>query len=309
MATTRPELLHVLQPVWHRWVDRTSRELLQGMTGEVLRRHSAPFTLNDLQELLLPGLAALGVAGECVPLMGADAATLRRLRERLRRGIHVPLLRFAPEDPASDGTDATGEAGDDAGHSLIACTVIAPGEEATLAEAVQHCTHALRMCRARHVGSRSARVRAVLLRWVAFATAMPERIVTAEEADRERREQAASFLELLAGRKRDPIAVRLRHAARYLRAGAVETSLFHVRDAALRALHLPQIAQTALLSREDVPLSDLQRRELIYLARAGTRELRVLAARRLRCEPAADAQTTCEQLRAATDLWVRRAAR
>lgn len=308
MAATGPELLQILQPIWSRWAGPITQEMVQGMTGEVLQRQAAPFTLHDLQERLLPGLQALGAACECVSLIGADANMLRSLQKRLRRGIHVPLLHFAPEEPASHTTDATGKAQDDAEHLLIACTTIAPGEQAILARTMQEYTHALRVRRARRLGSRRARVRAVLLRWSAFATAMPERILTAEETDREQRQHAAAFLEMLAGRKRDPLAVRLRRAARHLRAGAVETALFHVRDAALRALHLPPVAQTALLSPEDLPLNDLQRRELIYLARAGTRELRVLAARRLRCDPATDAQTTCEQMRSSTDLWVRRAA-
>ena len=53
-------------------------------------------------------------------------------------------------------------------------------------------------------------------------------------------------------------------------------------------------------------LSDAERRDLIYLARAGTRDLKILAAYRLwheREQP--DAAHTLEQLRYNADAWVR----
>ncbi|HLV81971.1 MAG TPA: hypothetical protein VKT32_16905, partial [Chthonomonadaceae bacterium] len=68
----------------------------------------------------------------------------------------------------------------------------------------------------------------------------------------------------------------------------------------------PAVAQEALLSPPAEPLSDIARRELIYLARAGTRDIKVLAARRLQPEKRhADARSTLEQLAYDLDPWVR----
>ena len=83
--------------------------------------------------------------------------------------------------------------------------------------------------------------------------------------------------------------------------------LHYLRVAVIEALTLPVAIQNALLSDPKVTgLSDPERRELIYLARAGTRDLKILAARRLAGEiHYPDAQNTLNQLRYDSDPWVR----
>jgi len=57
-------------------------------------------------------------------------------------------------------------------------------------------------------------------------------------------------------------------------------------------------------------LTDLERRDLIYLARSGPPMLKVLAADRLRAERSRnDAKHTLEQLQFDPNFWVRMAAR
>jgi hypothetical protein len=75
-------------------------------------------------------------------------------------------------------------------------------------------------------------------------------------------------------------------------------------------LHLPHAQASAILAPSERPLTHPERSELIYLARAGTRDLKALAARRLTyARSCSDAERTLEQLLNDTDPLVRGAAR
>jgi hypothetical protein len=171
-------------------------------------------------------------------------------------------------------------------------------------------THALILRRAQRKGQRRANIQAALRRWIAFAAAYPERIPTTGPDDAPVRAYAADFLREIIGKKRDPVANRLRRAAEAFAAADIESALFSLRTAVLLDLHLPALAQRALLSPPSQPLTDVERREMVYLARAGTRDMKALAARRLETERGhSEADSTLEQLGYDPDDWVRAAAR
>ncbi len=163
-------------------------------------------------------------------------------------------------------------------------------------------------------GTRRAGARDALLRWLAFASACPERALTHNAADLPRRLEAAAFLREIGGETRAPFAARLRQAGKTLaRARSqndIAAALLTMREAVLREMQMPLAMQRALLSSPDLPLGEVERRELIYLARAGTRDLKTLAARRLGAERHhADARSTLDQLAYDADAWVRAASK
>jgi hypothetical protein len=170
-------------------------------------------------------------------------------------------------------------------------------------------THGLTLRRARRQGQRAANIRAALLRGLAFAAAYPQRALSAAPEDAPIRELAAGFLREIVGRRRDPAAVRLRRAAEGYVEGEVQTAWAALREAVLLELRLPAAAQIALLSPSDVRLEEVACRELVYFARAGTREIRVMAARRLRAERhRPEARRALAPLVYDPDPWLRAAA-
>lgn len=346
-----------------------SAAFVAGMTGGTIRAPGESPTFTDLQALLIPGLASLGVHAELAPLPEEDVALQRQLHERLRRGIPIPVFAFAitkstdalsESRMVTDNTDDTDKvssvrpSGSTPSDSALFVTerqekgydpclsvssVIqtefgpmtrqglvvrieaesgpvvwreADGEEkqADLEGLRAAFSHLLRVRREARKGGRRGGVQAALLRWLAFADAFPERVLSADAENAYQRKEAAAFLGEVAGKKRDPVAIRLRRAAaRFAEAqspGDVQDALYRLREAVLLDLRLPAVAQKALLSPATEPLSDIARRELIYLARAGTRDIKVLAARRLQPERHhADARSTLEQLAYDPDAWVR----
>ena len=150
---------------------------------------------------------------------------------------------------------------------------------------------------------------AAINRAVVFALAYPDRFITRGEADAGARGDAAQFLAEAAGKLRDPVSLRWRQAAERLAAGEVDAALDRLYDAMLRGLGLPEPVYGALAQAADSPLTSLQRRELIYLARAGIRDLKVLAICRLASAArSTDVLHTLESLARTTDPFVRAAA-
>lgn len=330
--------------VWEaaRWLlpPGLSPAFAQGMTGEVWRTRTEPPTFTDLTHLLLPGLAALGIYAEIRPLPEEDAAARRALRERLRYDIPVPALAFdgdvtlrafpqnlerllaghdartPQEEPPDPRLSRQGvvTAVETAAERRIVWYDAADRETQTPVEAFRaDFALLLRLRRVQRHGTRSARNRAALMRGLAFTAARPERLPTLSETDAPVRAQAAAFLSEVVGKRRDPVAVRLRRAATHFEQARTpaewQAGLLSLREALLLDLHLPAVVQTALLSPAETPLSDIERRELIYLARAGTRDIRILAARRLGSERHhQDACNTLHQLRYDADPWVRASA-
>lgn len=314
-----------------------SPAFVAGMTGGVARAVEETPAFSDIDALLLPGLAALGIRAELAPLPEEETALLRFLNERLRRGVPVPVFAFAedavdsvPGPPqAEELIDA--ENGEEVSHDVRLGPMTQQGLAQSIRrgdapiiwrnrddqEAEENCsafrtrfTHALRLLRAKGPGQRRANIQSALLRWLAFSAAFPEQLPTADVKNRLVLGRAAAFLREVAGRKRSPVTTRLRRAAECFGHARTEedihAALHILKEAVLLDVRLPALAQEALLSPPHEPLSDLARRELIYLARAGTRDIKTLAARRLVSERRhPDVRATLDQLTYAPDTWVR----
>lgn len=255
------------------------------------------------------------------------------LRERLWRGVAVPVFAFeSAEEPSTSEGEASaanaapvfssdakllrqyfvvGETRMDGGRIFWQD---AAGQETflPLTELRTLATHLLRLRKATTKGGIRENYRSALLRWIAFADATPHRALTLRQEDAAHRQLAADFLREIAGKQRTVFTTRLRHAAVHF-AEAEDAFTLAAAYEALRAalfyeLRLPAIVQQALLSPPTEPLNDIARRELIYLARAGTMEMRTLAVRRLQSERHhSDALHTLEQLVYDSHGWVRAA--
>jgi hypothetical protein len=229
----------------------------------------------------------------------------------------VPLWAFDTEEPEvvvrqALVTDVALRSG--AGDAVTIATSDGRIEVVTAAVVRQRYTHALLLRRHKAKGAIRANRQAALARWVAFEAAFPERVIGVKEADAPERAMAAEFLHLSAGGRHDRASNLLRRAAALLAtpddAESISQAFELLREHLCLTLHLPHAQTHAVLAPPDSPLSDPQRSELIYLARAATRDLKVLAARRLTHERShSDAERTLEQLLHDPDPLVRGAAR
>ncbi|HLV80832.1 MAG TPA: hypothetical protein VKT32_11145, partial [Chthonomonadaceae bacterium] len=261
-----------------------STAFVSGMTGGVIRASGDTPTFTDLQSLVIPGLASLGIHAELLPFPQENQRLQRLLRERLLRGVPVPVLAFESPDSLSESPISTEntedtdkpslpsfpplqateisaerrkEEGDESvssgiqtasGQGLIVQigaeggTIIrqeADGAETQTALEGLHAvfTHLLRIRKEERRGRRWAGIQAALMRWLAFAEAYPQRLPGADESDAHRLAEAAAFLLEAAGRKRDPVAIRLRRAAaRFAEArspAGVQEAIHRLREALL----------------------------------------------------------------------------
>ncbi|MDE2125000.1 MAG: hypothetical protein KGJ62_00225 [Armatimonadetes bacterium] len=297
-----------------------------GFTGRCLLRPGYPLHATDILRLLAPGLAALGaeVRFEEMPCRTARLETaLHRLRQR---GRSITLLRFESERTGSgDPLDEDPEIRN--GRNLVRCglltgeaLVLSHGSEAAWQCVTAPCdapvnlaganlrrsfTHFAWFVRSRHRGVRRNAVRLALLRWLAFLCARPDRSRIGSGA--------AAFLLAAAGHRRDRPAQLLRSAAQRLGSAQsqaeIAAGLAFLREGVIRDLRLPALAQSALLQPHDTELTPLQRREMIYLARAGTPDIRVICAQRLAPEwRHSDVLATLSSLQETGDLWLKQAA-
>lgn len=320
-----------------------SPALFAGMVGETVRTTGASPTLEDFRTQFVPGLNALGISAELIPMPATPHHLRRLLAERLRYAVPVPLLRFDdtvqavrldPETSSEGAVDVSETPAErlshyvDTGVRRLARAAIvrglsgndvireglSPRRRQTLDAPVTalrpRFSHVIRLRATEARGHRLANILSALLRGEAFADAFPQRALTEKRRDAERRVLAAEFLAEIAGTKRDPASVRLRRASAAFESASVPSHLAearsHVREAIFLAMRLPSNIQRALLLPPDLSLSGVERRELIYLARAGTLFLKILATRRLSFLPASpDICRTLEQLAFDRHSWVR----
>jgi hypothetical protein len=280
--------------------------LLWGITGEALRREDDAPTLADLKTLVLPGLEALGVRARLCPLPEDESEFRRRVAERLRHGVRVPLIEVSlPKETGNFDEDAEFDPADEArivGGRLLDTVPSSGAEFAT--EALL-----LVLTRAAIKGRQSANRDAVLLRWLAWALAYPERILTQNEIDSFRREQGAAFLAYLAGKQHTAFHNHLRRSSGVFRNGVIENAFEELRTAILPRSNLPAPMLLPLMETHR-NLIATERRELIYLARAGTLLLKILAVCRLKSQcDHPEVRSLLRQLRSDPHLWVRDAAR
>jgi hypothetical protein len=171
-------------------------------------------------------------------------------------------------------------------------------------------THALRVKRAPQSGTNRKNLNAALLRWIVFMDIYSIRAVASAPSDQAARAEAAAFLLEASGKSRSKPANRLRQAAAAFMNADPDQARMHLRTAVFLNLRLSIAVTEALTLPLSEPLNGIECRELIYLARAGTRDLKALAARRLvpeRHRP--DVGATLSQLADDPDACVRAAVR
>ncbi len=321
------DILHCLEPVIPKSVSQAYR---QGMVGACVSGAGVPILARDIWAMFLPGLPALGLQGEMVSL--TPTTVVATLRERLRYGVPVVLFGFSgfltpqeaePTDLNAEQTELEEEEWEEPTVTRIAQVIgitqqgaicwQEPNAEPCISSPEQICTlfsHILRVMRAAEKGGKRDNIRKAILRWVAFAAAFPERLPSDSVLDTPVLEAAQAFLREVAGRQKTPIPLRWKYAADCFAEGWVPDALDWLREAVLREVHLHPTLIEVLLSPDTDALTDIQRRELIYLARAGQPALRALAAERLLLEiDRDDAYRTLEQLCYDPSYWVRAIAR
>jgi hypothetical protein len=300
---------------------------VQGMTGACLVGSEVPVLARDLWAMFLPALPALGLKGELLSLSPTDL--LSRLRERLARRVPVVMFGFSgflsPTSEPSEQGETEREGGEWEEPHLVCMGTVerlttegnvvwyevdGTTQEATPEEVCRQFSHFLRLTKTVKKGHRRENIRHAILRWVAFSAAFPERIPTEGGRDAAVRLSSEAFLREIAGKMRTPVALRWRYAADCFSEEDVPQALDYLREAALRELHLPPSLYRALLDPDPKPLDGAERRELIYLARAGIPHLRTLAAERLLLEvDNEEVWRTLEQLCYDPSYWVRSVAR
>jgi hypothetical protein len=269
--------------------------------------------LSDLELMVLPGLRLFGLDARLTT--AADPESLARSGQCHGRPTAFFGLSALPTHPADD-EDIQPEPGYP-DPLIVKCAVVAsegvrslrrvhwlvsPGAEPVLS-LPEAAAWALVSTRKRRPAGRSFdHTTGVLMRWSAFAAASPERVITGRNTAQ--LEAMAAFLTQCCGRSRAPWATRLRRAADAFGVGDVGGAMDSVRDAGLMRLGLAAAARNALLSSG--PLLGTAKRELIYLVRAGTDELKALAAQRLLADVVShDIRLTLQQLAHSPNAWLR----
>jgi hypothetical protein len=295
-----------------------------GVTGEVIRGSGQVPIASDLTHLLIPGLAALGVEAHLMPLPPEDANL-----ERFLTGSDAAVLlfgfgaslEFLPPEEIDDATPLPRDADPAITAQARFVEVTANGlswqnadgavERAEAATLRTRFSHVLSLEKSGTKGLRRRRsLQSALHRWLAWQAAYPERAPREADLTDPACGLAAGFLAEAVGTRHDFVSNRLRYAARCFEAAQIERAFAWLQEAALAEWQLPAATAEALLAAPDLPLADVLRRELIYLARAGTPTLKTLAARRLTPEcHHPDARKTLHQLCFDRDPWVRAAAR
>ena len=319
---------------------RLTDTYVQGATGGVLRPASFPLFYSDVGNWLLPGLAACGLDAACHELPDTEPELAAWLRPFLQRGRTLPLLRFAPPEtfPAApndaEGAVPTAKTNTEAelaappadtallrqgllvrldASSRSAMLRDTTGQEQTLSlsQMWAEFSQALTCRKSVNALPRREQVPGLLRRWAVFAASHPERI-TFTEQNTPLRLLCASFLHHLAGKGRSPIDIRLRRVSSLLATAQenaeIEEAFHLLREIVCFQLDLPVPIQNALLAPQSEVLTEAECRELIYLARAGTRDVKILALHRLRWETQrSDARRTLDALRYDPDAWARAA--
>jgi hypothetical protein len=314
----------------------TTDPFFLGILGFLFQSRSLRAIYADLQALALPGLAAFGIDAEIVSLPETPDG-LAALLQSLPQSGGVPLYRFAGEpfqkEDQNEDAEPAGEPDNDAASHLAEQDLGRTLERAGLfiearpdgvvwqdATGQAHTDtppdlraafpRAVRLTRGTPRATRRGSLVAAVQRVVIYSLGFPDRVLTGEDADGDRRELAAQFFREAAGKQRDPISLRWRQAGDLLADGRVTAALDRLYDAAIRTLNLPDPVFEILTAAPGASLTNMQRRELIYLARAGNQELKVLAAHRLANDQwSVSVRQTLDQLATAPDPLVRAAAR
>lgn len=340
MEHTRDDFWSVWQATERLIPARLSRAFLRGITGGALRSSFSPLLHSDLPCWLIPGLAACGIQAELVPFSEDAAASVQWLHEQLRRRTPIPLFAFAvppsnvEEEKASPVTNKSKHARDftdnikapDVDTELTAQALVVAIEMSELlltlqsqdgtlqslpiSEAFASYTHSLTLQRGSFRRERGLNRQQAIRSWTLFACAFPDRIIGSGAEDANHRALAGEFWRLLAGKERSALATRLRSIAKQFEHAThpkdIASALEVLYQLACASYDLPPKVDNALRAPTNAVLTEMERRELIYLCRAGTRDLKILAAHRLHFEREyPDARATLQQLQYDAEAWVR----
>jgi hypothetical protein len=303
--------------------DRFSPEMKMGLLGApLLIGKGSELRLSDLNLLVLPGFAALGLNAsihlvdtlgaltECIDRRSTPHALFTLNTFPIKAGLFpddVDAVEPITEtDPIVVDQSVVIYQADSEPYPLFWRRSPKSGLMGQPPAFESRFWALLTLKRASRSGRRSANVTAALLRWAAFAAANSDRLVSAEDTDQIG--LAASFLSECCRSGRTPADTRLRRAAGALRTADVDEAFAFLKQAVLIRMGLTAALQKALNRPVSDPLTDMERRELIYLARAGAPELKVLAVHRLasdyNCDHP-DVRSTLRQMRYDGNVWVR----
>ncbi len=168
---------------------------------------------------------------------------------------------------------------------------------------------AIKLRRAAKKGGVQENREATIRRWCAFNIAYPERSSFFKRDSSADSERAAEFLKATAAKRQDRFAINCIQAASALEKSDTLGAQRILFETALRSLNLPQRLFATLCASPDFSLHPAELRELLYLARAGTRYLRLFALHRLSGEAhVREVKLTIETLVFCSDPLVRAAA-
>lgn len=264
------------------------------IAADLLVGSAYPITYSDVTLLVLPGFGALGLKASLVPAAELDTVRSNAVAATLLFEAAPPVL---PDEPELE-PEAVLELTRDPRVISAGPGSIEPGDDgAEFALVLQNAPS----------GHRSQNLTAALMRWSAFASACPERLITANDGDPI--EGVIRFFGEIVGQSQSPMRTRLRRAIASLNDREISDAFRWIKEAGLIAVEAPVSVREALLCPADVYLTDIERRDLIYVARSGSPELKTLAVARLAVErERSDARNTLAQLRWDECYWVRKAA-
>lgn len=274
-------------------------DVVSGLLGTCITRTDEPLYFADLQLEVLPGLEGLAIQPLLHPLPTQPTPShLLKLRGK-RCKLLLVFAQAEEHDPPIDPEteEPFPPPGPYADAPLLMLQELSLDLEK---EAVYSLTTRLKersseslplfffllsFRRASSRGPLAAHLLKALQRLAAFSVAFPNRLFTLSPLDSHKRQTLCTFLYRLAGKKKHKLANRLRWAAEALEKAKTEAdkqeALYWLYEAACLSYHLAPSAEEALLSPPLKPIPPLQQKELLYLVRAGTAELRTLAAARI----------------------------
>ncbi len=276
-------------------IKKNSKARYYGLLFGLPLLSESPLTLEYLTNMILPGFILLGVKASLEPILLAD----KDIGNHLKYFPAVMLITIPEAEINITEFDSTAETIQEE-TEILNWEIISDID--LLQQSVPQ-THWLKLQNQTKIEPREDSILKALLRAVAYSSAYPERITDTLSSD------TAEMLYELAASRRTPYALRLRRSAKAFENGDYPGAMHHLLEGILKQLRLSGTLQSALLSLPGENLDKLQCRELIYLARAGTLEMKLLAGARLSMESHnVEVLSTLAQLKNDPHPWVRAAA-
>lgn len=303
----------------------------RGATGEIICGKKSARLFSDIEHFVEPGLRTFGLEMRPMPILHKPK-TLELLKKEVgfRR---VPLLKFATDPFASIAVSQDPNLLTTAIPTLQERKIVLNSQgilhrveeeklfwaeyhegelvecEGSLFELQLRFNCAIKLRRAAKKGGVQENREATIRSWCAFNIAYPERSTFSNRDFYADSERAAEFLKTIARNRQDRFAINCRQAAIALERSDTQGAQRILFETALLTLNLPQRLFATLGASPDFSLHPAELRELLYLARAGTRYLRLFALHRLSGEAhVREVKLTIETLVFCSDTLVRAAA-